>query len=314
MIRVRDVILYPVLVPNLRYVKKLIKREILPAEVRYRPFSGSIYLKRIGCEASSRHNFFLLEGIQWANKLAEDCGARFWVDEEKKLHASLQELEFVVNSREELFAMYEVFHLGAYNVQITEEFVFVDIGMNVGITSLCFASMAKVSDVYAYEPFPDTYEAGMRNIERNKKFAGKIHAFKYGIGSKTEELVADYLPEFKGSVGVKGIPQRVVSKENEGTIRKEHIRMRAIGEVLAEIKAKHERAKLVVKIDCEGSEYDILRSLRNTQHLSGVDVVMIEWHIEGPGELVKILNDHGFSCFAIEPHGKDIGMIYATRQ
>lgn len=112
---------------------------------------------------------------------------------------------------------------------------------------------------------------------------------------------------------VKGIPSRVITEKNEKTVRKEKIHLRAIDEVLREIKVKYETSKIVVKIDCEGSEYDIVRSLNEKSLLADLDFIMIEWHIDGPDELIWLLNKSRFSCFSFNSHRKDVGMIYAVR-
>lgn len=48
--------------------------------------------------------------------------------------------------------------------------------MNVAMTSLFPASMNNVIDVYAFEPFKETFDLGMKNIERNNNYPGKIYA------------------------------------------------------------------------------------------------------------------------------------------
>jgi FkbM family methyltransferase len=248
-----------------------------------------------------------------ANDLVEQCGAKIWIDEDGQANVEIQGLEFYLNSWEELNILCEIFAQGIYNVQLDEPFIFIDIGMNVAMTTLFLAANQKVAEIYAYEPFAETFQSGLRNIERNPRFAAKIHAFNYGISTRAEELVVDYFTEFKGSVGMKGIPGRVLNDKLRQKIRKEKVSLRAVDEILSEISLKHPGRKLITKIDCEGSETEIVRLLNQKNLLAEFEVIMLEWHSSGPEELARILVENKFCCFSFDPFRKDIGMIYAVR-
>ncbi len=280
----------------------------------YRFFHNSIFLKKIQCEVTSRSHFFLLTGIDLAYDLTELGKAKIWIDENHKANIRIQELEFCINSWEELKILWEIFIQGVYNIQTKEEFVFIDIGMNVAMTSLFLASKQNVIGVYSYEPFQETFQLGLKNIERNPSYSPKIHAFNHGVGARTEDLVADYFVEFKGSVGVRGIPARVLNDARLKNVRKERIVLRGVDEVLSDIRARHKQKKLVIKIDCEGSEYEIIRLLSEKRLLKELDVIMLEWHTDGPNELIKILAGNQFTCFSFDSLRKDIGMIYAVQK
>lgn len=44
-----------------------------------------------------------------------------------RANLKIEDLEFFVNSWKELYILNEVFYQGAYNIQIKEDFVFIDI-------------------------------------------------------------------------------------------------------------------------------------------------------------------------------------------
>lgn len=79
-----------------------------------------------------------------------------------------------------------------------------------------------------------------------------------------------------------------------------------------------------LKIDCEGSEYEILRSLEPA-HWARIERVAIEYHDFGRGrhhrELIQILRDNGFDVEAVRSRlegllaliGTPMGMIWAKR-
>jgi hypothetical protein len=70
---------------------------------------------------------------------------------------------------------------------------------------------------------------------------------------------------------------------------------------------------IVAKIDCEGSEYEILDSLAATGQLGQIKIIMMEWHNKGPDALVKHLQDFGFIIFSRMPRSKNVGTLYAIK-
>jgi hypothetical protein len=72
-----------------------------------------------------------------------------------------------------------------------------------------------------------------------------------------------------------------------------------------------------MKIDCEGSEYEILDELIASRQLARVGAFLIEWHFRPgkplPGELADRLADHGFVVHLPGPlpPQADAGMMYA---
>ena len=314
MIRLREILMYPIAVPNLSYLRILVKRRIDRRMVSYKILRNSIYLKRLGIEVSLRDKLFLLEGLDIINNLIDQYGAEVKVDTNRRVVVRINGMEFNVNSWEELKILDEIYCKGVYNVQLQGDFTVIDVGMNVALTSLFFASKENVNCVYSYEPFTETFNLGLRNIRSNPEVAAKIHAFNYGLGERTEEIMVDYLAEFKGSVGVKGIPRRIMSDKLEGQVRQEKIRLMKADEVFAQILKQHQSANYVAKIDCEGSEYEILPLLDSGGILGRLHSIILEWHQNGPEELVRILMKNGFVCLSFDSHRADVGMIYGLRK
>jgi len=72
----------------------------------------------------------------------------------------------------------------------------------------------------------------------------------------------------------------------------------------------------LLKMDCEGAEYEILESMAATGHLSKVRAAALEWHHypggEGLSDLLELLD--GFSLQTLEYHDTgDSGILYAWR-
>ncbi len=145
--------------------------------------------------------------MRYADALQKDQNAVFLLEGDK-LYADVKGLRFHLETKEELYILNEVFVKGDYAFENNEEFVFIDIGMNVAITSLYFSAKPNCKKIYSFEPFEDTYKQALYNISLNEQ-GKKITAFNYGLGSSERTLEVDYLPEQKGSMGIGGVPGHV---------------------------------------------------------------------------------------------------------
>ena len=95
---------------------------------------------------------------------------------------------------------------------------------------------------------------------------------------------------------------------------------------LAHIMDEHAAATVdFLKIDCEGSEFEVLRSL-DAAHWARIERIVIEYHDFGRGrdhrELIRILHDNGFETEVVQTIlerltalvGAQIGMIWAKKR
>ena len=250
---------------------------------------------------------FLMKGVNflWDLKQIDDFSLNYlngeWI-------CHIEGLEFVLNSTEELLILSEVFIKGVYNVDFNHPFVFIDIGMNVGITSLFFAKKDGCKKVVAFEPFQPTLAFAKKNLEKNCKIAQKIHVNEIGLGYPARTIKIDYSEEFKGCMGVNGVGSHIVVERKD--LREEQIRVMDVFEALNDIVDE----KMILKIDCEGSEYEILDRLNDTGLLSRFDIIMIEWHFKGPASLRKILIDNNFKILSMEERNRIAGMLYAFKK
>jgi len=218
----------------------------------------------------------------------------------------IENLAFVLNSSEELFILEEVFIDGIYNVELNQPFVFIDIGMNVGITSLFFAKKAMCKKVIAFEPFQPTLLLAKKNFEKNE-ISKKIQVNEIGLGYPTRTVVVSYSDENKGCVGIGGAVSSIARKKD---VREEQLRIMDVFEALNDIADE----RIILKIDCEGSEYEIMERLNDTRLLSRFDAIMIEWHFKGAASLQKMLLDNNFKILSTGEHNLNAGMLYAFKK
>lgn len=200
--------------------------------------------------------------------------------------------------------MAEVFIMNNYNVHLPgKESVFIDVGMNIGIVSLYFARYEWINKVYGFEPFPDTYSQAVENFKRNDAaIYNKIHPQNVALSDKDETLEVPLEHEETGWRSIKGSTAnrdqciRITSKKASA----------AIGDIVNENPGK----QIILKVDTEGSEFPIFKSLHQTDVLSKIDVIMMEYH-KSPEPIAEILSAFHFKYFMVGR--KSFGMIYALR-
>ena len=163
---------------------------------------------------------------------------------------------------------------GAYSWLPVENRTVLDIGANIGDSSVYFATRG-ATKIFALEVNTATYEIGKTNV-RGNKLEEKIEFLNVGIGLGTVEVKAknDYDGEFQ--------PRHAES----GTMG--NVTLRSLDDVVSALGIED----AVMKIDCEGCEYSaILEAECDT--LSMFSHIMGEYHY-GASELIKKLNSCGF--------------------
>jgi len=158
----------------------------------------------------------------------------------------------------------------------------IDVGMNIADSTVSFAT-DNASLVIGLEPYKYSYEIALTNIEINN-LKGKIIPLHAGYGRdgiiEVEDKVSDIgtvIEEYKG--GIK-IPLFSLSK-------------------LIEEYRNNISGELLLKMDCEGCEYNILEE--NKETLSQFKRILIEYH-NGYERLKKYLEECGFMLSFTEPH------------
>lgn len=190
----------------------------------------------------------------------------------------------------------------------------IDVGMNVGIPSLFFASLPWVEKIYGYELVPNTYNWAKENFLINPILNDKISAYPFGMAEKDNELL---IPEaYDGAVGASAT-DFVVKQQNEQypwNTKKTKVTVRNAEILIREIISSSTN-EIVLKLDCEGAEYEILELLSDKKLLQKISVLMIEWHLRGSEKISEILTENGFIHFSFEKPGSfSCGFIYGVRQ
>jgi len=192
--------------------------------------------------------------------------------------------------------------------------IMIDIGMNVGLTSLYTANDSHFVKIYGFEPLTPTYSLAQENFDLNPNLKSKIECFNFGLSDHDESLA------------IKFTPNHIMSISSEGTfdtcfgadVTEEKIEVkqasRILGPIIREAKSTDADLKVFLKMDCEGAEYRILADLDAAGLLDEVDVAVIEWHNREPDAILETLARHNFACFTQRLKLEwNVGLIKALR-
>ena len=228
-----------------------------------------------------------------------------------KLVLTMNGVNMHVQNMEDFQIVDEIHVLSTYNFRTPERCCVIDIGMNVGFSSLYFAHRELVEQVHSFEPFAAPYRRALQNISLNPDIAGKIRPHNFGLAGKAETKTVGYNENTTIGTSIHGN-----GGEDSTTIV-----IKQASEVLRDIfeTAKAHGQAIVIKMDCEGSEFGIFDDLAASGLLADVHIFMIEWHKWWSAEktdetLIQHLQDFGFAVFnTTQLHDPFAGMIYAAK-
>ena len=193
---------------------------------------------------------------------------------------------------------YEFYYYGHYNsANINyENRVVIDIGSFIGDTALFFAKNG--AEVYAFDPVKKNYEFSLKIRELNPSIKNKIHFFNYGVSDKSGKLLI-------GSMD---------STEDYRNMEDSYeVEVITIEDILNKNNIKPD----ILKIDCEGCEYDIIL---NTD-LSAFKDIIFEHHQvlvkKDYNLLIDKLKSQGFEVVKLTETAanfENVGLIHAFRK
>lgn len=190
-------------------------------------------------------------------------------------------------------ATFEFCALGAYGhyladrlKQSTKPYVFVDVGANQGLYSLLAGKAPNCRRAIALEPVASTFALLKQNIDLNDLKA-QLVPLQYGISDKLGTFPIYVRTDHSGVASL--------SNKSEGAVIEQ-----------AEIKTAQELEEyllpnipIVMKIDVEGHELEVLRSLRETNYFNRIEWIFCEvderWL--DATELKRLLSEMGLTEF-----------------
>jgi FkbM family methyltransferase len=211
-----------------------------------------------------------------------------------RIIAQINGVVFNLETWEDIYILNEVFHVGEYDIRLGSNYHVIDIGGNIGVAALYFASQPHVSKVDSFELVPATAERFKKNLELNPLLSKKITLHEYGLAADDRSLDIDYYPELAGSMGIAGIAERASQLNlDKKDCAKINVSVKNSVDIFRALIDQNPMVTFVAKIDCEGAEYEIIEALYRTGLLGQIHAFVIEWHELGPDILRERLESAG---------------------
>lgn len=185
----------------------------------------------------------------------------------------------------------------------------IDVGANVGFASLYFLATG-AQRTRCFEPFAHNAGRIHGNLALNPDLDGRVEVVQAALADKPGELQLPFSADHGDGGGLYGLVQAA-----EAPLERVEVRRSApeIAAALEELPGPH-----VLKLDCEGAEYGILRDLEEAGLVTRFAAIACEWH-EVPGEggpsaIAGQLARLGYTVFSNSKADGRNGMVYAARR
>lgn len=189
-----------------------------------------------------------------------------------------------------------------------EDYVMVDIGFNLGITSLYFAGKKNITKIYGFEPFKYTVQEAKFNLKQNKKLSKKIKLYPFGLSNEEKTIKVNYLKNRMCNMST----YKNIYKDSQNA-EIVALKLHKASKILLPIIKKHQE-KIFLKIDCEGEEINILPELDKSGILKKIEVIIMEFHDNSDKKLINILQKNNFKTTVTKKEGKTVGQIRAFKE
>ncbi len=216
-------------------------------------------------------------------------------------------LRMIVRSGMDIWSVKETFldaFYERYGTEVQDGWVVIDIGAGIGDFSIQAAFGRPHTVVYAFEPYPESYQLLVKNLTLNA--VDNVIAFQKAIWRQNGRLALD-LSEDE--------PLKIISKDVEDlgeNIEIVTVEALTLAKVMASQGIKHLD---LLKLDCEGAEYEILMETP-LKTLAKMQRIIMEYHdvdeAHNHRQLIAFLEGAGFrvSVHKNIVH-EDIGYLFA---
>ena len=202
----------------------------------------------------------------------------------------------------DLMALTHVWLIEEYkskNFEINDTDVIIDVGGHIGLFSLYASQFCKNGLIYSFEPVPENYDLLIDNVRSND--LNQIKPFNLAVSNSNSDIKL-YLNDDEAG-------HSMFSKSSK-SITVDSISLQQIFD-----NNNIENCNFL-KLDCEGTEYEILENLP-TSYFDKIKKIVIEYHMadthpELLENLKKILIKKNYSL-KTKKLFSDIGFLYASK-
>ena len=188
------------------------------------------------------------------------------------------------------------------NLNLPQKPVMLDVGANIGMFSLSYASIFKGAEIHCFEPVSFIYDYLNQNLNNNPNLSSKIQAYNYGMSNCFErKQLSIPIPEQHERYS-KELDIRLYSIHGKGK-EKFEAQFMPIDQWVDQLKI---RDLNFIKIDVEGYEFAVLEGATKSL-LSFKPIVMFELNQmtlalsnKTADEYLHFAKDHGYKIFGLE--------------
>jgi len=183
--------------------------------------------------------------------------------------------------------------------EIKENDTIIDVGGHIGLFMLFCEQFCHKGKIYCFEPASDNYKIFLDNTKLNN--FKNIFPFNIAV-SKQDGKIPLYLNDDTSG--------HSIFLKNSNSIQVDSITLQKIFD-LNNIKKCN-----LLKLDCEGSEYEIIDSLPES-YFSMIDKMIIEYHFaeKYPKLLINLIKKLELTSFSVDVKklSDDMGLIFAIK-
>ncbi len=175
-------------------------------------------------------------------------------------------LGFYITHHLDAHVIFEIFINRDYYLKLDRVKTIFDIGAHVGIASIFLSTNYPSASIYAFEPNNKSYRRLKKNLKYNK--ISNVKVFNWAIVGKSTPKRTLFVDSKSGMSTMFG------RSDKELISAKQTVTTKTLSKVL---KAEKIKSVDLVKMDCEGAEYEILLGL-NPSAYRQFKAFVIEYH------------------------------------
>lgn len=191
--------------------------------------------------------------------------------------------------------------------EIPNNAIIVDLGANIGVFSIYATTTSSNATVYAYEPFQPFYDLMRDNVQLNSR-SDDVHCFNYAVAGTPamRELFTQ---------GQNVFFPTLFAGESENGRHSVQVKCTTLQEIVDANRLDHID---LLKMDCEGAEYEILYQT-SAKVFESIREIRMEYHnLDNQSRHVEALQNfliqYGYTVTAVKATSSTNGNLWAERK
>ncbi len=191
--------------------------------------------------------------------------------------------------------------------EIEKDNTVIDIGANIGVFTVYAATRASNVEVFAFEPFPENTDWLRKNVSESN--LSNVTVYQQAVAGVTEERILQTSDSWiMHSLGETTAEKSETANENVHSV---HVQCISFNDIIERIPKCD-----LLKIDCEGSEYEIFYS-SSPETLKKIRRIVGEYHPldkdrKNGKALCNYIESKGFDITHFTTFEDDCGIFCAT--